>query len=618
MGKAALIGVIALSFLALITLRNTQSISRTTNDKQLEFQVGFMARELAMKGRKLVMSSWIKNNGSNARDIGTINDGGGTITLLSDSVKSLNGNEIGFTIRGVYDGAVHDVTSRLRWGSILSSPLQMKVPDLNLTVSSSAVLNMDQIAIDTQSLDDLEQTLVTDLNLVPSLASLNLGASEIKTEIDNELQAAGYGVDDPEVILIDHEARSEFEDSQDGVHYPDQVIQMINSYVNTHPGSQISYADDASLPTTFDGSTHTVLRVKDNVELSSDLVGQGVLIVEGDFKVPAGITFDWTGLVVVAPPSGDLSGFIDLSGIVNINGGLVIAQDGLPNTGHMDLTINTDPFSSWLYPWGSSGTLYQPWMQHTHDFSGSRGTQVGFTSTLPGFTVHSSETQFDSFFGSLASTDELIFELVNHTNHGLATLTMDIAGIGFTASRVSAGFDDLIKSSTNDYRTNPIKVGDINHLDIAINRLSSLKKLWDTGNDYDFCYNVDDKKQGPDCVGGTYNNRFESFALRVYKWNGVVEQHIYDASLYWHRRQDEEEDYENDMNDLIDDINAQNYGMDINIGDNTTITVDNSAMNIIGGITGTSSGNITNLGTWHRHWEPDDVDNPLLIAPSSD
>ncbi|MBX2818130.1 MAG: hypothetical protein KTR29_00570 [Rhodothermaceae bacterium] len=616
MGKGALIGVIALSFLALITLRNTQSISRSTNDKQLEFQVGFMAKELAMKGRKLVLSSWIKNNGASARDIGTVNDGGGTITLLSDSVKSLIGTEIGFTVRGVYEGAVHDVTSRLRWGSILSSPLQMKVPDLNLTVSSTATLNMNEIALDTQSLDDLEQTLVIDLGLVPSLGSLNLGATDMRDAVEQELSDAGFLADEPAVVLIDQAMRNEFENSQDGIHYPDQVIQMINDYVNTHPGSQLSYSDDSSLPSTFGASTESVLRIKDNVELSGDLVGEGVLIIEGDFKVPTGITFDWTGLVVVAPPSGDLSGFIDLSGLVNINGSLVVAQDGVPNTGHMDLTINADLASSWLYPWGASGSANQPWAKHTHDFSGSYGTQVGFTSTTPGFIVHSNETQFDSFLGAFASNDELIFEFLNYTNHGLATVTMDITGIGLTASRVSAGFNDLIKSG-NPYKSNPIRVGDINHLDISVNRLSSLKKLWDTGDDYQGCANVNDKTQGPDCVGGTYSNRFQSFALRVYKWNGVVEDHVYDASLYWHRRQDEEDDYEDDMNDLIADINAQNYGMDINIGDNTTITADNNAMNIIGGFTGTSSGNITNLGTWHRHWEPDDVDNPLYVVQTN-
>ena len=321
MGKGALIGVIALSFLAILTLLNTQSISRETSDRQIEFQTGYMAKELAMKGRKLIISSWIKNNGSNADDIASINEDGGTITLLADTVKQLSGNEIAFTVRGVYDGSVHEVTSRLRWGALLSSPMQMKVPDLDLTVSPSATLNMSDFALDTQSLEDLEQIVVNDLNLVAGLSSLSLGESVIVNEIETELTNAGFTDPyDPGVFVIDEVMRSEFENSQEGIHYPDQVIQMINDYVNTHPGSEFTIGDASSIPGTFGSSLQKVLRVQNNVTLGSDLTGEGVLIIEGDFNVPSDVTFNWTGIVVVAPPAGQLSGTIDLSGTVNING----------------------------------------------------------------------------------------------------------------------------------------------------------------------------------------------------------------------------------------------------------------------------------------------------------
>ena len=615
MGKGALIGVIVLSFVALLTMMNTQSIERDTSDRQYEYQTGFMAKELAMKGRKLVISSWIKNNGTRAEDIGTLDEAGGTINLLPDTLRDLFGTEIAFTVRGVYDSTVHDVTSRFRWGSLLSSPLQMRVPDLNLTISSSTILDMDSIAIDTQSLDDLEQTIVTDLALVGSLGSLNLGVGEVSNEIQTELNTA-YGSSDIEVLVIDQAMRDEFGNSQDGIHFPDQVIQMINDYANTHPGSETTLASAASLPGTFGSGAETILRVENDVSLTADLIGQGVLFIEGDFSVPSGVTFNWDGIVVVAPPSGDLSGFIDLSGNVHINGALVIAQDGVPNTGHMDLTVHTDLTSSWLYPWGSFGSVYQPWWKHTHDFSGLKGTQVGFTSSTAGFTVHSSETQFDTFLSNFSANDELVFEFLNFTNHGLASVTMDVTGIGITTSRVSAGFNDLLKSPLNAYKSNPIRVGDLQHLDISVNRLSSLKKLWDTGSDYPNCFNVNDKTEGPDCVGGTYSNRYTAFALRVYQWDGFNENHVYDASLYWHRNTDEEEEYEDEMEDLIDDINSLNYGMDITLGDSTIITVNQDAMDIIGGFTGTGSGSIINLGTWHRHWEPDDVNNPLKYIAS--
>ena len=614
MGKGAIIGAIALSFLALITLMNTQTTSRDTSAKQVEYQTGYMARELAMKGRKLVLSSWI-SNGSAATDFGVINEDGGTIDILAGADLDGSDRVIDYTVRGVYDGTVHEVTSRFRWDALLSNPLQMRVPALDLNVDPSATLNMDTITVDMQSLEDLENVLVDDLALVDSLGALNVGGSYIENEIDNALTTA-FGSSSIDVLFVDEAMRNTLDANAESMSYPDQVIQMINDYVNTHPGSQTTLSDDSSMPGTFGTSGPNVLRIQDNVSLSGNLSGQGILVVEGDFVIPAGQTFNWDGIVVVAPPSGQLSGTIDFSGNVNINGSLIIAQDGVPNTGHMDLTVNMDYVSSWLYPWGAWGNSNLPWAQHTHDFSGAYGTQVGFSSTNGSFTVHSNQTKFDSFLSSLSSNDELIFEFYNHQNHGLASLTMQVDGIGLISSRVASGFHELIKSSTNNYKTVPIKVSDIEHLDIVVNRLSALKKLWDDGNDYPNCTWTNLSDSGPDCVGGSYPARYEAFALRVYKWNGASESHVYDASLYWHRRQDEEEDFEDDMNDLVTDIQASNYGMNINLGENTTLTVDQSAMGIIGGILGggSSAGNIANLGTWHRHWDPGEAGNPLLIA----
>ena len=142
--------------------------------------------------------------------------------------------------------------------------------------------------------------------------------------------------------------------------------------------------------------------------------------------------------------------------------------------------------------------------------------------------------------------------------------------------------------------------------------------MWDDGNPYSGC-TAYDVTSGPDCVGDTNPGRNGALVLRAHMWNGFSESHVFDASLYWHRRQDEEEDFEDEMTDLVNDIKSSDYGMNINIGANTTLTVDQSAMSVIGGITSTApSAGITNLGTWHRHWEPDDPQNPLLIAPSSD
>ena len=69
--------------------------------------------------------------------------------------------------------------------------------------------------------------------------------------------------------------------------------------------------------------------------------------------------------------------------------------------------------------------------------------------TITTYKHHTYSTRSASYYVLFQhSCDELIFEFKNFHNHGLATLTVDIDGIGIVSSRVSAGFDDLLKSST--------------------------------------------------------------------------------------------------------------------------------------------------------------------------
>ena len=604
MGKATLIAAIALSFFAVIMVFNTQDISRESASRQSEYQQSYMAKELAAKGRKLVLSSWIETNGSTASAFPTINIDGGTITLLADSTLDLSGDEISFTVRGVYDGTVHDITSNFRWNGFALNPFQIKAPDLEFAVHSDATLNFDNISVDDQSLEDLEGVLVDDLQLGDSLGSFNLGMPYLIAEIETSLENASMDVGVQGIYDGD---RSTLE-TQAGMFFPDQVMQMVDSYLIANPGQEMIVTEAASVPAAFGLSGQTVLRVEGNTTLSSSVSGQGILIIEGDFVVPSDVSLDWQGIILIVPPAGSLTSTVDFSGTVNIDGSLVIIQEGLPNTGHMDFTVNYSPIPAWANAYGNT----YPWWKHTHDFSSKYGTQVGFLSNQPGFPVHEGRANFKNFLNKLSPNDELVLELHNPHNHGLAILTIDLAGQPIVSHPIAAGFDPSIADTSNQFKTQPIRVGDLEHLDIAVTRLSSLKKLWDSPTPYPNC-NDARNRDGPRCVGTSYE-RFDSFALRIYKLNAGVEEHRYDASLYWHRREDELEEFTDEMTQLVNDIKSIDYGLDINIGANTTITSNPAAANLLGSMAGVFT-NIDNIGTWHRHWGKSDTGNPLYNTP---
>ena len=105
-----------------------------------------------------------------------------------------------------------------------------------------------------------------------------------------------------------------------------------------------------------------------------------------------------------------------------------------------------------------------------------------------------------------------------------------------------AGFDTTLQVPGNKYRSIPFDPADLEHFDISITRLSSLRKMWDTGSNYPGCA----YDSGPKCVWHNHN-RMEALTIRLFSTDGTTDTRIYEASLYWHKRTDEEEDFNNDM-----------------------------------------------------------------------
>ena len=604
MGQGALIGVVAITMTMMLFMYSAQLTSRASQDAQIEAYANEAARELAMQGRKLVLAKWLEASGDlSVSPFNEITQEGGTISVTAFNVNS---SMLDLTVRGEYDGAVHDVRSQFQWNSYALNPFQIKAADLNFSISSSAKLDIGSISMDDQALDELDEVLIQDLQLGNDLSEFGLGMNDMSTEITSELSNSGnssIGIE-----IIDAAKRTALE-QENGMYFPDQVDQAITSYINANPSLETTLNNSSKLPNTFGLNTgNEVLRLTSDLTISGDFSGKGILIVEGSLDVPAGSSFSWEGLVIVKPPASDMNPSINFNGTVDLNGGLIALHDAMPNSGHMDITSFRDLTGSWSLAQGIDRKLwYWNWcLYHRHDFTSKYGNSIRYYANSSNERIHEKEHYLYDTLKQLNGNQNIFFELYNTAAHGRGSLSMELKNEDLVFYPVSAGFDPTFAAPGNAYRTKTFKKSDLRYLHLDITRLSSLKKMWDTKEKYPGCSST----SGPLCVG--YNsNRMGSLTLRLYKEDSGVETKIYEVSMYWHRRTDEIEKFEDSMEDLVTDLKSPSYGLDINIGADVTFTADNSALSMLSTMGGNGTLGYIHMGTWHSHWDSAHPDNPL-------
>ncbi len=606
MGQGAVIGTFAIVITVALFMYSAQLTSLETQEAQTESHASETARDLAMKGRKLVLARWLESAGAlHATPFDSVSLSEGTVYVTDFNASD---NMLDVTVRGVSAGAVHDVRSRYLWQDYELNPFQVKATSMDVYISPLATLGISTISIDDQSLTEIEDVLINDLKLSGSLAELDLGINDMADNLIHELQISGHT--DIAINIIDAQDRSYFE-QVNGMFFPDQVMQLVDNYISLNPSKETVINDVLSLPQTFGlSSGDGLLRVKDNLTIGDTLSGKGILIVEGDLIVNESGLLDWEGLILVQPPAENTNPKIDFGGTVDINGGFVVVHEGVPNTGHIDFTIMYDPSHQWLR---GEGQVY-PWWRHTHDFSGKKGNQVGFYSNQSGFTLHKNESRFYQLLNLVSPSSDLFLELYNVDNHGRAILSMKLAGRSMGSAPVASGFAPEVADPQNPYRTVLFNKSDIEHLDIDVTRISALRKMWDSKEEYPGCQDPSRKNDGPRCVA-TGHDRYGAFTLRLYEVTGSNELRWYDAALYWHRRLDEQDQFEQEMNDLLSHIKSPDYGLDIDFGDDFTFTANNDALSTLSSMTQGAPSGFTHTGTWHSHWTPDHPANPLKKDP---
>ncbi len=190
MGKLSIIAAIAFSFFGYIMLQTMQQSSRDTEVKQSDYLSSQVARELAIKGRKLVLATWLNSSGGSVNPI-NIDENGGNIQMTG-SDYSINGDILDFKVRGVYNGAVHDIRSRFQYVNFGANPLQIKAADIQMAIDPNAILeNINLITLDDQAINELETVLIDELALGNSLSDFGLGFDVMQNQINQELLDSG-------------------------------------------------------------------------------------------------------------------------------------------------------------------------------------------------------------------------------------------------------------------------------------------------------------------------------------------------------------------------------------------------------------------------------------------
>ena len=599
MGKGALVAAAFALATTITLLFNAQLQSKETGQREYKKQADLVARDLAMEGRKAVLAYWVTEGGELYSWPGdpVYRDGGRIV--VDNSTFWQTGNVLDFTVQADFDSTVHQVRSQFMWQNFAVNPFQLKTWRVNPSISSLAILDFDSLAIDDQNVQDLDDILVDDLGIISSLSEVDISWTDIVSELT--AATSGHGVSISEIT----QAQRDFYVTQEGIYYPDQINQVVTEFALANPSLLQNVSDFSSLGADFGISDGLqMLTVEGDLTIGSDFTGKGILVVEGDLVVPGGIRFDWDGIVLVKPPSSNMNPVIDFSGNVNIEGMFVSLQEPF-NAGHMDLSIMRDMTGAWGLPNGTDIQDHDV-LKHTHDYTSHQGNYVVFHSDRSGVPDHENYTKFDDTLGKINLSDSVFIEIYNHSNHGLGLIQLDFTGGDPIFQSVPAGFDTTLHALGNKYRTITFDPGDLEHFDITVTRLSSLKKMWDDGNPYPGCV----YSSGPHCVWHT-SNRMEALTVRLYSTDGVTNTRIYEASLYWHKRTDEEEEFNNDMADLVNALQDPNNGLDLTVGDNTSIRSDLGAILNLGPFSGISFG-ATHLGTWHRQWAPGEEGNPLM------
>ncbi len=624
MGNSALIVVIASVLSGIMILLNIQRIDTESSIVQTHMEEEVLARELAHTGLSLALANIYTDDGMGSVDF-ELNYQGGFIDV-DNFVNMQEKQELQFDVFSEFGGAQYLIHSRYQYEANFPFAMYLDVPNLNLkTQEESTIYGGSDVDEGKFFLGTSEYQRLEDQEGLSGLIDLR----DVENNINSALDDAWDGLpgEITEVSILDSEET--FKDQLPDID-PDQNNPWLQEFYfqtldNMNVGAPESHDEYFVGPQHLFGSEEPVegqsfafglptstaiVRVDGDmiVKDGSTVSGHGILLVEGDLIVESGAALDWSGIVYLRPES--THAVAQLDGAVNINGAIVAYQEALPPGSHMDVTTNRDLTGRWssargIYDDGPK-PIPGPWFVHRHKWNEAWQSHPPVSvdreviyRTDDGSPTHEYNHRFNETLNAIASSgvEEVQLEFVNPGQSGMGVYAIKFAGDpdGLPKTKtIASGFNGSDKS-------NAFKPGDLAYFSIYFRSLRMLQLMRDPKG-------IAFADDGPHRVTDDHN-RQGAFHLNIR--NAKTNELLYSSSVYQHIREDESDEFEEELGNLRDQIEAGNFGLTIDMGPNASIRYDNIAASTALGRTNFSA--FALVGTWTQRCNSTDFNCDLTL-----
>ena len=575
MGRLLLLIVLAVAVGGSVLTLGTRETLFESSRRQSESQADVLAREIAEAGQSVALREMVRADGfvDPTGNLGDEQDydGGQFRIAYSDNPGS---RQATITVTGTYGGAVHTIESTYELHPMdAPGPLWLDVPYATASITRGAevsgTVSNHPVHFDQRLHEALE------------LESL-LPLGQLETSLGASMASAGSALAVPDAAAWT---------AEDGLLADLQVTDAEGLYQKA-----LASMDPTTGDVTFEGDQMItgnvtwgqagdgtrITHVNGDLTVVGSVRGNGALIVSGGLHIEDNgrwasddARFDWDGLVIVRDTESLLP--VQLDGRVRINGMLVVAHQAFAPGGHLDVSVYRD-VNGMSQPSGSlseqvrtwRGTGY-PFHQHTHAFDitptrAPRGDHVRFLANGAA-GVHEYETQFEGFLDKLGS-EPVYVEFGNAGNHGYSRFNLEVAGDdgtgGLLARTIQNGFGRFARAD-RPRTSKPFPADQLRRLDVDVVSLRALRQAFDSDA---ACADG----SWPLCVGKAWD-RHGALSLRLMR--AADEALLYESTLYWHMREDEEATHEAEEAAWREKIeNGEEFGTRLTLSRRVDLTFD--------------------------------------------
>ncbi len=378
-------------------------------------------------------------------------------------------------------------------------------------------------------------------------------------------------------------------------------------------GSTPSYTYNFGTP----GNT-SIVRINGDAHLraGAQLTGHGILIVEGDLTVDAGAVLDWDGFVYLRPKESYSQSRFD--GLVNIRGALLAYQEAIPPGSHMDVTTHRDLTGTWSIPRGTEANqagipIPGPWFVHRHKWDQQWNARppiavdrvVTFLRNGTAPATHENYLRFSESLQDFLSAGitDIYLKFDNRSQNGMGTFLFEYTDPATGALRTRSGSIPSGFDGSGSVTSPTIPVASLRSMEMQFRSLRLLQFMQDpdpNGSLDDGAHRVsnDHSRQG-------------SFHLEIY--DAATDRLIMTTSVYQHIREDEDDEYEEELNQLHDDIVNGHFGLNLVLGPYTQFVYDESS--VADAMDRIRPRQVAHLGSWTQRCNQIDATCNLTSAP---